>query len=113
MDIFTLSHLRTLIALFCAASAANLLYSTANAEERRRNTNAARAELHIQVRVVHAVLISGHHRHHDADDESVAYNLEPESDKYSVTHETRRMLVSANGAGAREEAVLVTTVVAK
>ncbi|HEU4413277.1 MAG TPA: hypothetical protein VFT65_00735 [Candidatus Angelobacter sp.] len=105
--------MRTLIPLLSAAFALTLFCRTASAHDGRPHSESAQAQLHINVILVPAVQPPHHRERHDRDDAAVTYNLSPAADNYSVSEETRKMVIDANGSNPTRESVQVTTVVLK
>jgi hypothetical protein len=105
--------LRTGCALFAA-----FLGLPLSAQIARIRESGAQANLRIEVKVVPAVAV--HHRDKDDDkgrdkdkdrkDDAVSYNLNPRHEEFSVTEETRHMLVGA-GTTVRQEQVRAITIV--
>jgi len=91
-----------------------------SAQTARIHSNGAQANLRIEVKVVPAVAV--HHRdkdddkdkdqHRDQKDDAVSYNLNPQHEEFSMTEETRPMLVDS-GSAVRQEQVRAITVVPK
>jgi hypothetical protein len=92
-----------------------------SAQTARIHSNGAQANLRIEIKVVPAVAV--HHRDKDDDkdkgkdrdrkDDPVSYNLNPRHEKFSVTEETRSMLVDSSDHIAGQEQVTTITVVPK
>jgi len=99
-----------------------LLSFPLSAQNTRTHSGGAQANLRIEVKVVPAVGV--HHRDKDRDRdndkdedkdrkaEAVSYNLNPRHQEFSVTEETRSMLVDS-GNTVRQEQVRAITVVPK
>jgi hypothetical protein len=103
--------MRTLSTLLCTAFALALLCPLASAEKKDRHRNdKQQAELRIRAVIVPAVFPPRHKGgDHDRDDARVIYNLSPLAEQFTVTEETRSMLVD----DLRHEQVQLTTVVLK
>jgi hypothetical protein len=101
----------------CALFAAFLGLSL-SAQTARIHESGAQANLRIEVKVVPAVAV--HHRDKDDDNDkdkdrkndAVSFNLNPQQEEFSVTEETRPMLVGSSSA-VRQEQVRAITVVPK
>ena len=106
-----LPRMRTLSSLLCAAFALTLLCAPAGAQNSRNRADKAQAELHINVIVAPVVFPPRHHKDkdRDRDEAAVTYNLYTSLEKFSVTEETRSMLVN----GVRHDQVQLTTIVVK
>ena len=99
---------------------AALLSVPLSAQTARIHSSGAQANLRIDVKVVPAVAI--HHRdkddnkdkdkNSDREDDAVFYNLNPRHEEFSMTEETRPMLVDS-GSTVRQEQVRAITVVPK
>jgi hypothetical protein len=102
----------------CYPVLATLLSFPLSAQNTRTHSGGAQANLRIEVKVVPAVGV--HHRDKDRDRdkdkdrkaEAVSYNLNPRHQEFSVTEETRSMLVDS-GNTVRQEQVRAITVVPK
>lgn len=84
------------------------------------HNNGSQANLRIEVKVVPAVAVHHHDEDNDKDkdkvgqgkDDAVFYNLNPQREEFSVTEETRLMMVDSGNA-VRQEQVRAITVVPK
>jgi hypothetical protein len=96
----------------CTAVALTLLGAPLDAQKGRNHADKAQAELHINVIVAPAVF-PPHHKHKDkdrdkdGDEAGVTYILPASVEKFSVTEETRSMLVD----GLKHEQVQLKTIV--
>jgi len=91
-----------------------------SAQTARIHESGTQANLRIEVKVVPAVAV--HHRDNDDDkdkgkdgdrkDGAISYNLNPRHEEFSVTEETRPMMVES-GNTVRQEQVRAITVVPK
>lgn len=103
----------------CALLAASLSVPL-SAQTARIHSNGAQANLRIDVNVVPAVSVHHHDKDKDKDhdkdgrreDDAVSYNLNPRHEEFSVTEETRPMLVDS-GNTVRQEQVRAITIVPK
>lgn len=104
--------------LVLLAASLSLPLSAQTAQTVRIHSSGAQANLRIDVNVVPAV----HHRDKDKDkdkdkdgrgqSDTVSYNLNPRQEEFSVTEETRPMLVDS-GNTVRQEQVRAITIVPK
>jgi hypothetical protein len=96
--------------LMCAALVFTFLWTAASAEKERPRTESPEPELRIRL-VLAPVVFPPRHKDGDRerDEGAVNYNLSPSVDNYSVTQETRPMLLD----GLKHEQVRLTTVVLK
>ena len=107
-------RMRLLNWLLCTAFTLALLCAPADAQKSRNHTDKSQAELHINV-IVAPVVFPPHHkdkdkdRDKDRDEAGVTYNLRTSAEKFSITEETRSMLVN----GLKHEQVQLTTIVMK
>lgn len=105
----------------CALLAASLSIPL-SAQTARIHSTGAHANLRIDVNVVPAVGVHDHDKDKDKDhdkdkdgrrnDAAVSYNLNPRHEEFSVTEETRPMLVDS-GNTIRQEQVRAITIVPK
>jgi hypothetical protein len=97
--------------MLCTASILALLCPLASAEKKDRHRNdKPQAELRIRAVIVPVVFPPRHKdRDHDRDDAGIIYKFSPLAEKFTVTEETRSMLVD----GLKHEQVQLTTVVLK
>jgi hypothetical protein len=101
--------MRALSTLLCTAFALALLGAPAGAEDGRKHTDKAQAELHIHVMIAPVVFPP---RHKDRDHDhaaAVVYNLSAPAEEFTITQETRSMAIN----GLKQEQVQLTTVVLK
>lgn len=110
MYVCILPRMRTLSRMLCTASILALLCPLASAEKDRHRNDKQPPELLIRAVIV-PVVFPPHHkdRDHDRDDAGIIYKFSPLAEKFTVTEETRSMLVD----GLKHEQVQLTTVVLK
>ena len=92
-----------------------------SAQTARIHQSGAQANLRIEVKVVSTIAV--HHRDKDNDkdkdkdrdrkEDAVSYNLNPQHEEFSMTEETRPMLVDPGNNTVQQEQVRATTVVPK
>ena len=107
-------RMRTLKTL-CAAIALVTMGLPLPAQNAQIHSNTTQSGLSIHVIVVPAVALHRHHKDkkEGRDDGTVTYDLQPQSEEYSVTEEVRPMLVASSNNAARQEQVRIITVVPK
>jgi len=107
-----LPRVRPLNRLLCAAFTLALLCEPSDAQKGRNHPDKAHAELHINV-IIAPVVFPPHHKHKDkdrdkdGDEAGVTYYLPASAGKFSVTEDTRSMLID----GVKHERVQLTTIV--
>jgi hypothetical protein len=114
MFIFTFLRMQPL-RIMPALAAALLLIPSLAAQDARRHSSSAQANLQINVNIVRAV---GHHdrdkeRNSDHERDEISYNLNPRYEEFSVTEEERPMLTDSNNHAVGQQQVRTTTVVLK
>lgn len=123
MNTFTFPRMQALRIGFVLLAAS--LSVPLSAQTTRIHSNGAQANLRIEVKVVPAVAV--HHRGKDDDndkdkdknkdknkdrkDDAVSYNLNPRHEEFSVTEETRPMMVESGNNAIQQEQVRTVTVV--
>jgi len=91
-----------------------------SAQTARIHSSGAQANLRIEIKIVPAVAVHHHDKDRDKDndkdgdreDGAVIYNLNPQREEFSVSEETRPMMVDS-GNTLRQEQVRAITVVPK